>query len=59
VNTVPADNTIHFKVSHRWDAPPAMSEVNRILDKITASGFHSLTQAERDTLERASASLKK
>jgi membrane associated rhomboid family serine protease len=58
-NAVPADNTIHFKVSHRWDAPPAMSEVNRILDKITASGFHSLTQTERDTLERASASLKK
>ena len=53
------DNTLRFKVSHRWTALPAMSEVNRILDKITASGFASLTQAERETLERASAALKK
>ena len=35
-------------------SPPAQAEVDRILDKITAQGIHSLTRSERQTLHRAS-----
>ena len=34
--------------------PPDQGEVDRILDKISAQGIQSLTQAERQTLHRAS-----
>ena len=34
------------------------AEVDRILDKVSASGFHTLTDAEKDTLSRAKERLK-
>jgi membrane associated rhomboid family serine protease len=40
------------------DEPPLEQEVDRILEKIARSGEASLTQAERDTLTRASRRLK-
>jgi membrane associated rhomboid family serine protease len=40
------------------DEPPLEQEVDRILEKIARSGEQSLTQAERDTLTRASRRLK-
>ena len=40
------------------DEPPLDQEVDRILEKIARSGEASLTQAERDTLTRASRRLK-
>lgn len=40
-------------------AVPAQSEVDRLLDKISASGLQSLTANERATLDRYSATLKK
>lgn len=36
--------------------PPTEEEINRILDKINETGFASLTQAEKDTLDQASKS---
>lgn len=36
-------------------AEAAESEMNRILDKVHASGIHSLTRHERETLQRATA----
>ena len=35
------------------DAPPSPDQVDRILDKISADGFGSLSRAQRDLLERA------
>ena len=35
-------------------APRTAAEVDRILDKISAHGIHSLTRAEQKTLERVS-----
>jgi membrane associated rhomboid family serine protease len=43
-----------FRVVSSNPAPPAPSEVDRILDKITAQGMGSLSPRERETLERAS-----
>jgi membrane associated rhomboid family serine protease len=39
---------------HSAPRPPDQAEVDRILDKITSHGIHSLTRAERQTLHRAS-----
>ncbi len=39
--------------------PVSKEEVNRILDKISAQGMNSLTQEEKNTLQRASDEMKK
>jgi hypothetical protein len=41
------------------DEPVPKEEVNRILDKISAQGMNSLTQEEKNTLQRASDEMKK
>ena len=52
----PTSRVARARVAVRRGGSPAgdMAEVNRILDKITARGLHSLTEAEKRTLREAS-----
>jgi membrane associated rhomboid family serine protease len=52
------DDDSDRRVACDRDEPPLEQEVDRILEKIARSGEASLTQAERDTLTRASRRLK-
>jgi membrane associated rhomboid family serine protease len=52
------DDDSDRRVAGDRDEPPLEQEVDRILEKIARSGEASLTQAERDTLTRASRRLK-
>jgi membrane associated rhomboid family serine protease len=52
------DDDSDRRVAGDQDEPPLEQEVDRILEKIARSGEASLTQAERDTLTRASRRLK-
>ncbi|MDI6775592.1 MAG: hypothetical protein QME60_09475, partial [Verrucomicrobiota bacterium] len=45
-----------LRVHRATDSPPTPEEVNRLLDKITAQGIGSLTNAERRALDQASKS---
>lgn len=37
-----------------WRSPASEQEIDRVLDKVSREGIHSLTRRERETLERAS-----